>query len=139
MFIPKFFLPVFLGFLVLLRNFFEKVSHRLRFDGSVTAKETEARLLVNLYVGDARAILPPIVLLLHQNVHLGHGIGGAIFLDVIRKGLAQTNEGNAALVKDGVAHNNGALGLGPWGMELRRFPKAQCPSPKLNTKLALLV
>jgi len=44
------------------------------------------------------------MLFFHEDVHLIHGIGRAIFLDVVGEGLSQSNEGNAALVKDIVAH-----------------------------------
>jgi hypothetical protein len=53
------------------------------------------------------------MLFFHQNVHLVHGVGGAIFFDVVGERLSQSDEGYAALVKDGIAHRveNTKLGL----------------------------
>jgi len=44
------------------------------------------------------------MLLFHENVHFIHGIGWAIFFDIIGEWLSKPNEGDAALMKDGVAH-----------------------------------
>src|SRR5258708_37845241 len=103
-----------LCFLVFFCNFFEKMSNRLGFDRTIATKESESWLLIDFYVGNTRAILPPIVLLLHEDVQLVHGISRPIFIDVIGEGLSQTNEGNSAFVKDVVAHifdiRNQALG-----------------------------
>lgn len=63
------------------------------------------RFMIYFNVGDTCAILPPVVLFFHQDIHLVDGIHGAILIDVVGKGFAQSNEGNAALVKDGIAHN----------------------------------
>jgi hypothetical protein len=51
------------------------------------------------------------MLLFHEDIHLIHGIGRAVFFDVVGERLSKSNEGNAAFMKDGVTH----IGLfKPW-------------------------
>src|SRR5260370_40026813 len=128
--VTKFSFAFLLCFLVFFCNFFEKMSNRLGFDRTIAAKESESWFLIDFYVGNTRAILPPIVLFLHEDVHLVHAIGGPIFFDVIVEGLSQTNEGNAALEKDVIAHILGIRNqaLGKRIMAMATEYKAQIPN-----------
>jgi hypothetical protein len=104
MLIFEFLFAFFLSLLIFLANFLEEGCYGLGLDGAIATKEPEAWLLINFDVGDSGPVLPSIVLLFHQNIHLVHGVGGAIFFDVVGKWLAKSNEGYAAFVKDRFTH-----------------------------------
>ena len=59
---------------------------------------------VDLDVGDAGAILATIVLFLHEDVHLIHGVHRSILLNVIRKWFSQADHRNTAFMKYFVTH-----------------------------------
>ena len=61
---------------------------------------------VQLDVGHSRAVLSPVVLLLHQDMHFVKSVErGAVLFQVVIGRLEQADKGNAALVFDRIAHN----------------------------------
>jgi hypothetical protein len=60
---------------------------------------------IKLYIDDTCAILTPIMLLLHKQIHLTDGICWRIVLiDVVLEGLSQPHHGYTTFVLDSVAH-----------------------------------
>ncbi len=67
--------------------------------------ELVARRNVQLHGSNTRAVLAAVVLLLHEEIQLIEAPeGGAVFLVIVGKGLAQPDVGEAAFVADGVTH-----------------------------------
>ena len=57
-------------------------------------------------VGQSGSVLPPVVLLLHQDLHLVESVKrGAVLLQVEIQRLEQPDERDAAFVFDRIAHN----------------------------------
>src|SRR5688572_27095236 len=76
--LPEFVLSFLLCFLIFLSDFFKEVGDGLAFDGTITANVTVSGFDVDLDVCDAGAVLTPVMLFLHQDVHLIHGVGRTI-------------------------------------------------------------
>jgi hypothetical protein len=92
------------GFPVFLAYFLEKIRDGLFLDGTITADVPVTRLNVDLDVCNSRAILTPVMLLFHQDVHLVHRESRAVLVEKVRKRLPQSYERYSALVMDLISH-----------------------------------
>ncbi len=112
LFVLEFFFSLLLSLFEFFADFLEEVGYGLRLHGTIPADEAKPRLLIYFYVGYTCPILPPVVLLLHQDIHLVHRIRRAVLFNIIREGFAQAHQGNSAFMKESIGHGSVRLALG---------------------------
>src|SRR5690606_6038368 len=82
-FVSEFILPGLLRFPVFFSDFLKEVGYWLGFYRAISADVSVAWFNVDFDVGNTCAVLAPVMLFFHEDVHPVHGIGWAVLFNII--------------------------------------------------------